>query len=94
MSTLQENPKPQDQMSNNNNKNKNKNKNKIAFQLMMSQVRAGQVLSLQSSQMSASVYLAVTLEYIVAEMVKLDDSTTKKKEQDDITAISWGFTTT
>jgi len=44
--------------------------------------------------MSASVYLAVTLEYIVAEMVKLDDSTTKKKEQDDITAISWGFTTT
>ncbi len=42
--------------NNNNNKNKNKNNNnKNAFQLMMSQVRAGQVLSLQSSLSCASL---------------------------------------
>ena len=31
-------------------------------------------------QMSVSVYLAVKVEYIAAEMVKLDDSATKKQE--------------
>ncbi len=41
--------------------------------------------------MSASVYQAVTLEYIADEMVKLEDSATKKQEQSDIMAIRWGL---
>ncbi len=44
--------------------------------------------------MSTLVHLAVTLEYIAAEVVKLDDSATKKQGQSDIMAICWGFTMT
>lgn len=38
-------------------------------------------------QMTVSVYLAVTLEYMVGEVLELADSAAKAQEQDGITAI-------